>query len=65
MKNRYLHQKERSRWFNDVPQVKGKEYGTNDQKVPNWRPRRSRMKMDGCLGDAGASDDDGDGGSRG
>ena len=63
-KNRYVRQNERGRWFYDVHQITGKEYGTNDPKVPNWRPSRSRMKMDGCLGDAVASDDDGDGGRR-
>jgi len=60
-----VHQNELGCCFYDVHQVKGKEYGTNDPNVPNGRPRRSRMKMDGCLGDAGVTDDDGDGGHSG
>lgn len=64
-KNRYVHQGERVSYFYDVHQFQRSEYGTNKPWGPNWRPRRSRVKMDGCLGDAEASDEDSDGGRSG
>ena len=41
--------------------IEGVECASNDPKGETTTPRRWRVKMDGCLGDSGASRDDGDG----
>ena len=54
---------DRSRFYYIVvcQRIEGVECASNDPKGETTTPSRWRVKMDGCLGDSGASRDDGDG----